>query len=66
MGTLFDKVWFEGNPANSFTGMQTVLLRASNSAIVEFVIPEKGKYVIVDHEFSDATNGAIGVIDATE
>jgi nitrite reductase (NO-forming) len=45
--------------------MQTVLLGASNSAIVEFYIPEKGKYIIVDHEFADATKGAIGLIDAT-
>lgn len=66
VGTIFDRVWIEGNPANEFHGMQTVLLGASNSAIVEFVIPEKGKYVMVDHEFSDANSGAIGLIDASQ
>ena len=42
VGTILDRVWFEGNPDNQFRGMQTVLLGSSNSAIVEFVIPEAG------------------------
>jgi nitrite reductase (NO-forming) len=66
VGTIFDRVWFEGNPVNEMRGMQTALLGASNSAIVEFVVPEAGKYVAVDHEFSDANAGAMAVIDASE
>jgi nitrite reductase (NO-forming) len=42
--------------------MQTVLLGSSNSAIVEFVIPEAGSYIMVDHHFSNASQGAIGLI----
>ena len=42
VGTIFDRVWMEGNPDNQFRGMQTVLLGSSNSAIVEFMIPEAG------------------------
>jgi nitrite reductase (NO-forming) len=64
VGTIFDRVWFEGNPRNEFVGMQTVLLGSSNSAIVEFVIPEKGSYIMVDHHFANASQGAIGLIDA--
>jgi len=64
VGTIFDRVWFEGNPKNEFHGMQTVLLGSSNSAIVEFVIPEKGSYIMVDHHFANASQGAIGLIDA--
>jgi nitrite reductase (NO-forming) len=64
VGTIFDRVWFEGNPDNPFRGMQTVLLGSSNSAIVEFTIPEKGSYVMVDHHFANASQGAIGLIDA--
>ena len=45
VGTIFDRVWFEGNPRNEFVGMQTVLLGSSNSAIVEFLISEKGSYI---------------------
>lgn len=65
VGTIFDRVWMEGLPSNEWRGGQTVLLGASNGAIVEFVIPEKAKYIMVDHEFADANAGAIGLIDAT-
>jgi nitrite reductase (NO-forming) len=44
--------------------MQTVLLGSSSGAIVEFVVPEPGKYVMVDHHFANASQGAIGIIDA--
>jgi nitrite reductase (NO-forming) len=45
-------------------GMQTVLLGSSNSAIVEFLIPEEGSYIMVDHHFANASQGAIGLIAA--
>ncbi|HJV59334.1 MAG TPA: multicopper oxidase domain-containing protein [Albitalea sp.] len=64
VGTIFDRVWMDGNPDNQFRGMQTVLLGSSQGAIVEFVIPEAGKYVMVDHHFANASQGAIGLIDA--
>jgi nitrite reductase (NO-forming) len=64
VGTIFDRVWFEGNPRNEMHGVQTVLLGSSNSAIVEFLIPEKGSYIMVDHHFANASQGAIGLIDA--
>ena len=62
VGTIFDRVWWEGNPDNQFRGMQTVLLGSSNSAIVEFMIPEDGSYIMVDHHFANASQGAIGLI----
>ncbi len=65
VGTIFDRVWLDGVSSNELRGMQTVLLGASSSAVVEFIIPEKGKYVMVDHEFADATAGALGLIDAS-
>jgi nitrite reductase (NO-forming) len=64
VGTIFDRVWIEGNPQNQFRGMQTVLLGSSNSATVEFVVPEKGSYIMVDHHFANASQGAIGLIEA--
>ena len=65
VGTIFDRVWMDGNPDNEFRGMQTVLLGSSCAAIVEFKIPEAGQYVMVDHHFANASQGAIGLIDAT-
>jgi nitrite reductase (NO-forming) len=62
VGTIFDRVWIEGNPDNQFRGMQTVLLGSSNSAIVEYTIPEEGSYIMVDHHFANASQGAIGLV----
>jgi nitrite reductase (NO-forming) len=64
VGTIFDRVWLEGNPDNQLRGAQTVLLGSSNSAITEFVIPEAGSYIMVDHHFANASQGAIGLIAA--
>lgn len=62
VGTIFDRVWYEGNLQNEWHGMQTVPLGASNGAVLEFVVPEEGEYLLVDHEFADAQKGAVGRI----
>jgi nitrite reductase (NO-forming) len=62
VGAIFDRVWIEGIPDNQSRGRQTVLLGSSSSATVEFVIPEDGSYVMVDHHFANASQGAIGLI----
>jgi nitrite reductase (NO-forming) len=64
VGAIFDRAWVEGNPDNQFRGMQTMLLGSSSSAIVEFIVPEAGSYVMVDHHFANASQGAIGLISA--
>lgn len=66
VGTIFDKVWMDGNPVNQLRGMQTVLLGSSSGAIVEFVVPENGTYAFVDHNFASVELGAIGLIKAKE
>lgn len=62
IGAIFDRVWYEGNLENEWRGMQTVLLGASNGAVMEFIVPEEGHYVLVDHEMADAEKGAKGLI----
>jgi hypothetical protein len=42
--------------------MQTVPFGASNGGVVEFIAPEEGTYVLVDHEFADAQRGAVGYV----
>jgi nitrite reductase (NO-forming) len=64
VGTIFDRVWIDGNPDNQFRGMQTVLLGSSSAAIVEFIVPEPGSYIMVDHHFANASQGAVGLIAA--
>lgn len=66
VGTIFDRVWMDGNPDNQMRGMQTVLLGSSNSAIVEMIIPEAGSYIMVDHHFANASQGAIGLISTED
>jgi nitrite reductase (NO-forming) len=64
IGAIFDRVFYEGNARNESRGMQTVLLGASNGAVLEYIVPEPGSYIIVDHEFADAMKGAVGVLKA--
>lgn len=64
IGTILDKVWLDGNPANEFVGLQAAYLGPAQGAIMEFVLPEKGRYTFVDHSFADAEMGAMGVFVA--
>jgi nitrite reductase (NO-forming) len=64
IGTILDKVWIDGNPANQFVGMQAVLVGPAQGAILEFILPEKGSYTFVDHSFANAERGAAGVFVA--
>ncbi len=64
IGAIFDRVYYEGNLANQSQGMQTVLLGASNGAVLEYIVPEPGAYILVDHEFADAMKGAMGKLVA--
>jgi nitrite reductase (NO-forming) len=64
IGTILDKVWLDGNPANELVGMQAALVGPAQGAIMEFILPEKGKYTFVDHSFANAEMGAAGVFSA--
>lgn len=64
IGAIFDRVWLEGHPFNEMRGMQTVLTGASGSATMDFIVPEEGKYILIDHEFADAEKGATGTLSA--
>ena len=64
IGGIFDRVWLEGHPSNEMRGMQTVLLGASGSATMDMIVPEEGKYILIDHEFVDAEKGATGTLKA--
>lgn len=66
VGTIFDRVYVDGNPNNVLYGMQTVMLPASGGAIVEFTVTEAGDYPIVTHQFKHATKGAAAILRVTE
>jgi nitrite reductase (NO-forming) len=64
IGGIFDRVWLEGHPFNEMRGLQTILLGASSSATIDMIVPEEGKYILIDHEFADAEKGATGTLKA--
>jgi nitrite reductase (NO-forming) len=65
VGTIFDRAWQDGNPANEQVGNQTLNLAASQGSIAEFRLDEEGVYPFVTHDFTNATKGAVGLF-ATE
>lgn len=66
IGTIMEDVYIDGNPANHYEGMQTVMLPTSGGAVVEFTLKEPGTYPFVTHQFNHATKGAVGTIEVTE
>ncbi|WP_226036900.1 multicopper oxidase domain-containing protein [Aquibacillus saliphilus] len=65
VGTIFDDVYVDGNPANNMKGLQTVMLPASGGAVVEFTVKEEGMYTMVTHQFNHVQKGAAGFIKVT-
>ena len=66
VGTIFDDVYIDGNPANHMVGLQTVMLPASGGAVVEFTVTREGTYSILTHQFNHATKGAVALLKVTE
>jgi hypothetical protein len=65
IGTIFETASQDGNPTNKMVGMQTVNVNPGGGMMVEFRLPEAGKYPFVTHSFVDATKGAVGALVAT-
>lgn len=63
IGEIFDKVYTEGGVLPNQKNVQTTLIPAGGSAIVEFKCEVPGTYILVDHSIFRAFNkGAIGMI----
>jgi nitrite reductase (NO-forming) len=66
IGEIFDKVWAEGNMSHVTTNVQTTLIPAGGSAIVEFRGNVPANYILVDHSLTRAFNkGALGMLKIT-
>jgi nitrite reductase (NO-forming) len=62
IGEIFDKVYYEGG-SHYQENVQTTLVPAGGSAIVEFDLEVPGTYILVDHSIFRAFNkGALGMI----
>lgn len=65
VGTIFDAVYVNGNPANKLIGMQSVTIGPGDGAVVEFTLDEPGEYPFVNHAFGLAARGAVGIFQAS-
>lgn len=62
IGEIFDKVYIEGGKAIN-ENVQTTLVPAGGSAIVDFKLQTTGTYILVDHSIFRAFNkGALGML----
>ncbi len=65
IGEIFDKVHIEGGDMIN-KNVQTTLIPAGGSAIVEFKVDVPGTFILVDHSIFRAFNkGAIGILKVT-
>lgn len=65
IGEIFDKVYAEGGIKVSQEQVQTTIIPAGGSAIVEFKMDVPGTYILVDHSIFRAFNkGALGMLKA--
>ncbi len=63
IGEIFDKVYQEGGAKVSQEQVQTTIVPAGGSAIVEFGLEVPGTYILVDHSLFRAFNkGALGML----
>lgn len=62
IGEIFDKVWVEGGKMVN-ENVQTTLVPAGGSAIVDFKLETTGTFILVDHSIFRAFNkGALGML----
>lgn len=63
IGEIFDHVYQEGGSKISQKNVQTTMIPAGGSAMVEFQVDTPGKFVLVDHAIFRAFNkGALGIL----
>ncbi len=63
IGEIFDNVYLEGGAKPAQHQVQTTMIPAGGSAIVDFSLEVPGTYILVDHSIFRAFNkGAVGMI----
>ncbi|MEY2151234.1 multicopper oxidase domain-containing protein [Rhodanobacter sp. 115] len=63
IGSIFDKVYPDGDPAHTLSDVSTYTVGPGAGAIFDLVIPKPGKYAFVDHDMAHLMKGAVGVFD---
>jgi len=66
IGEIFDRVYPEGGTKLAQENVQTTMVPAGGSAIVEFKVEVPGTFILVDHSLGRAFNkGALGTLKVT-
>ena len=66
IGEIFDNVYVEGGTVPAQKNVQTTIVPAGGSAVVDFKVEVPGTYVLVDHSLFRAFNkGALGMLKVT-
>jgi nitrite reductase (NO-forming) len=66
IGEIFDRVYTEGGMKHVQENVQTTMVPAGGSTIVDFQVEVPGTFVLVDHSLTRAFNkGAIGMLKVT-
>ena len=64
VGAIFSRVYQDGVAAHALEGVQTQTVPPGGGMIFETRLAEPGTYPFVTHAFADATNGAVGMLEA--
>ncbi|GJL67114.1 MAG: nitrite reductase, copper-containing [Nitrospirales bacterium] len=66
IGEIFDTVYADGAIDGTLNhNVQTTLVPAAGSVIVEFTVDVPGAYLLVDHSIFRVAKGALGILSAT-
>lgn len=63
IGSIFDKVYPDGDPAHALSGVSTYTVGPGAGAVFDLIFPDPGKYAFVDHDMAHEIIGAQGIID---
>ncbi len=63
IGEMFDKVYTGGNPSEFISDVQTALVPAGGSVVVDIKLEAPGTYILVDHSLSRLKKGAAGFLE---
>ena len=62
VGTVFDRVFEDGNPRNATYGRQVLGIPASGGGVFEMQLKGEGQFPFLSHQFNQAAKGAVGML----
>ncbi|HZS17116.1 MAG TPA: multicopper oxidase domain-containing protein [Candidatus Udaeobacter sp.] len=65
IGGMFAAIYPDADARHALTGVSTCPIAPGQGVIFDAIIPEPGKYPIVDHNMRDMTIGAAGLLEVT-